>query len=224
MSAFVTLASPGSRGATTMLMHMLNYIEEAHRLDWCLLPTEVMPNVVGQHTADVGAVQVREQLQRLYNAEEMDELKTKRDIESLPLANDGTNVEFHIGTIMRHAKFAYIGVIADWNTRCEQPEQWMREMGVDSLSRGRHQPFYTVFAMDGTVRYVAEENVDVHTLPADTWLTIRELLDNAKNLEMHFDRAEVGSNGVGRFIMGADLRREFPGDVVLTQQALGSNA
>ncbi|KZO97313.1 hypothetical protein CALVIDRAFT_563107 [Calocera viscosa TUFC12733] len=221
MNAFVMLASPGSRGATTMLMHMLNYIEEAHRLDWCLLPTEVLPNVIGQHTADVGAVQVREQLQRLYAAEESDPPKVKRDAESLPLANDGTNVEFHVGTIMRHAKFAYIGVIADWNTRCEQPEQWMREMGVDTLTRGRHQPFYTVFAMDGTVRYVAEENVDVHTLPNDAWHTIRELLDNAKNLEMHFERAEVGQNGMGRFIMGADLRREFPGDVILAHQALG---
>ncbi|KZT51954.1 hypothetical protein CALCODRAFT_487495 [Calocera cornea HHB12733] len=221
MNAFVMLASPGSRGATTMLMHMLNYIEEAHRLDWCLLPTEILPNVIGQHTADVGAVQVREQLQRLYAAEESDPPKVKRDAESLPLATDGTNVEFHVGTIMRHAKFAYVGVIADWNTRCEQPEQWMREMGVDTLSRGRHQPFYTVFAMDGTVRYVAEENVDTHTLPTDSWRTIRDLLENAKNIEMHFQRAEVGANGVGRFIMGADLRREFPGDVILAQQAMG---
>ncbi|EJT98195.1 hypothetical protein DACRYDRAFT_118922 [Dacryopinax primogenitus] len=221
MSAFVMLSTPGTRGATTMLMHMLNYVEDAHRLDWCLMQYEVFPNDVGHHTNDVGAVQVRDQLIHMYELQETNELQAKRDADSMPLAVDGTNVEFHVGTLMRHAKFAYIGVIADWNTKCHQPEQWMREMGVDMLSRGRNQPFYTVFAMDGTVRYVAEENVEVHTLPSDTWGTIRELLMNAKNIEMHFDRAEVGKNGVGKFIMGADLRREFPGDVLLAQKELG---
>lgn len=31
-------------------------------------------------------------------------------------------------------------------------DDWVGHMGVDKLARGKNQPFYEVFAVDGTVR------------------------------------------------------------------------
>lgn len=61
----------------------------------------------------------------------------------------------------------------------------------------------------------------VDNATTDAWQTIRLLLRNAPSLGPYFDRAEVGSNGVGRFIMGQRLKRIYPGDAVLCDQALG---
>lgn len=88
-------------------------------------------------------------------------------------------VRYRIGQVFEHRRYHYIGIIIGWDTECGAGEQWMRRMGVDHLQAGRHQSFYhvlyvytslshnlssvlTVFSVeDKSVRYVAEENVEL---------------------------------------------------------------
>lgn len=49
-----------------------------------------------------------------------------------------------VGTVFRHRRQGYIGVIYGWDARCEMGESWILGNGVDRLSRGRGQPFYNV--------------------------------------------------------------------------------
>ena len=62
------------------------------------------------------------------------------------------------------ARYNYRGVIVGADPTCKQPESWIRAMGVDSLTHGRHQPFYHVLADSrdrpgAQITYVAQENV-----------------------------------------------------------------
>ncbi|BFZ56327.1 hypothetical protein PYCC9005_003372 [Savitreella phatthalungensis] len=64
-----------------------------------------------------------------------------------------------VGTVFRHRLFGYYGVITGWDAFCDQTENWIVQMRVDSLPYGRYQPFYHVLVADESVRYVAQENV-----------------------------------------------------------------
>jgi len=80
----------------------------------------------------------------------------------LPCPRDGdtdSSVRFRIGTYFQHKRYGYFGVVIGWDARCAADDRWIAQMGVDTLVRGRHQPFYNVIVDDKTVRYVAEENV-----------------------------------------------------------------
>ena len=57
---------------------------------------------------------------------------------------------------MKHRRYEYMCVITGWDSQCEASLEWMNEMGVEELSGGSHQPFYNVFADDGSSRYVAQ--------------------------------------------------------------------
>lgn len=58
--------------------------------------------------------------------------------------------------IMKHQRYNYLCVITGWDERCRASPEWMSEMGVDELKYGANQPFYTVFADDGSSRYAAQ--------------------------------------------------------------------
>jgi F-box protein 21 len=53
-------------------------------------------------------------------------------------------VAFKIGQVFRHKRFRYMGVIIGWDTRCDASEEWVRQMGIDTLEKGREQSFYHV--------------------------------------------------------------------------------
>ncbi|KAG0267196.1 hypothetical protein BGZ95_002899 [Linnemannia exigua] len=61
--------------------------------------------------------------------------------------------EYYVGEVFRHLIYRY--------TECEAEEGWIRSMGIDMLSHGRHQPFYNALLNDGSKRYVAQENIQV---------------------------------------------------------------
>lgn len=54
------------------------------------------------------------------------------------------SVRFKVGQMFRHRRYNYQGVITGWDVECAQSENWISQMGVDRLSRGRHQSFYHV--------------------------------------------------------------------------------
>ncbi|KAI9827638.1 MAG: hypothetical protein M1819_006927 [Sarea resinae] len=66
-----------------------------------------------------------------------------------------------VGSVFRHRRYAYDAVIIGWDAECQAGEHWMQQMGIDRLSRGRHQSFYHALVDDQTVRYVAEENLQI---------------------------------------------------------------
>ncbi|KAL1995355.1 hypothetical protein VTN49DRAFT_1542 [Thermomyces lanuginosus] len=71
------------------------------------------------------------------------------------------HVRYHVGDVFRHRRYNYRAVITGWDTECGAGEQWMQRMGVDRLPRGRHQSFYHALVEDRSMRYVAEENIEI---------------------------------------------------------------
>ncbi|KAG0375320.1 hypothetical protein BGX24_009257 [Mortierella sp. AD032] len=69
--------------------------------------------------------------------------------------------EYYVGEVFRHLIYRYTGVIYGYDLKCEAEEGWIRSMGIDMLSHGRHQPFYNALLNDGSKRYVAQENIQV---------------------------------------------------------------
>ncbi|KAF9957835.1 hypothetical protein BGZ72_001303 [Mortierella alpina] len=69
--------------------------------------------------------------------------------------------EYYVGEVFRHLIYRYTGVIYGYDLKCEAEEGWIRSMGIDSLTYGRHQPFYNALLSDGSRRYVAQENIQV---------------------------------------------------------------
>ncbi|KAL3472403.1 Hemimethylated DNA-binding protein YccV like-domain-containing protein [Aspergillus californicus] len=72
-------------------------------------------------------------------------------------------VSYHVGQVFKHRRYSYTAIISGWDAECGAGEQWMMRMGVDSLQSGRHQSFYHVIVEDKSVRYVAEENIQIIT-------------------------------------------------------------
>ena len=40
---------------------------------------------------------------------------------------------FRVGQVIRHAQYAYQGVITGWDTSCQSDALWIAQMGVDNL-------------------------------------------------------------------------------------------
>ena len=53
-------------------------------------------------------------------------------------------VKYYIGQVFRHKRYGYLAIIKGWNVECQAREDWIRQMDVDMLLGGRHQPFYHV--------------------------------------------------------------------------------
>ncbi|QIX00508.1 hypothetical protein AMS68_006025 [Peltaster fructicola] len=76
-----------------------------------------------------------------------------------PRSSANAHVTYKVGHHFEHKRYHYKGVIVGWTARCEAREQWIAQMRVNELPRGREQPFYHVLADDKSVRYVAQENI-----------------------------------------------------------------
>jgi F-box protein 21 len=81
--------------------------------------------------------QIRDDLHRMRT---MDEDPKRRQFRSL----QPKTIKYSVGDIFRHRRYFYQAVIIGWDPHCEAGEQWIRQMGVDSLRNGRGQSFYHV--------------------------------------------------------------------------------
>ena len=70
-------------------------------------------------------------------------------------------VSYRVGQVFRHRRYQYHAVIIGWDTECAASEQWMSQMRVHELPDGKHQSFYHVLVEDKSVRYVAQENIEI---------------------------------------------------------------
>lgn len=129
---------------------------------------------------------------------------------------DDKEVLYHIGTIFRHRRWGYIGVIKRWDPRCSADEVWIQGNNVDALDNGgRQQPFYSISADDGSDRYIAQVNVipmrSVHSQ------TIHRLINMHENLGWTFTRADPER---GIFEMDESHKRKYPEDAKWQQDML----
>ncbi|KAF8591914.1 hypothetical protein K439DRAFT_613944 [Ramaria rubella] len=129
---------------------------------------------------------------------------------SSPKITGRRHVMYFTGMVFHHKMYDYVGLTKDWDYSCEASEEWMFRMGIDSLSRGRHQPFYRCFTPDGRIRYVAEENID--PLHRPTLSVLHALIVSNKELGRWFDGVELTALGNVRFILSAEASMLYPDD------------
>ncbi|KAG2062271.1 YccV-like-domain-containing protein [Suillus hirtellus] len=117
-------------------------------------------------------------------------------------------VKFFVGMVFKHAAHGYVGYVYGWDPSCAADEDWIREMGVDLLSRGRHQPFYHALDQSGSLRYVAEDNIRATFLePAH----VHRIFTDAPRAGMYFeDLTQV--DGRARFLLSPELNAAYPDD------------
>ncbi|KAF8846057.1 YccV-like-domain-containing protein [Paxillus ammoniavirescens] len=117
-------------------------------------------------------------------------------------------IKYFVGLIFRHSKYEYIGYIYGWEPSCTASESWINSMNVDSLRRGRHQPFYHIFTQDGSLRYVAEENIQPVTLKPYAYC---RLFKHAHEAGRYFEGL-VEENGRARLLLSPELLAAYPED------------
>ncbi|KAL4901838.1 hypothetical protein BDW74DRAFT_71034 [Aspergillus multicolor] len=76
-------------------------------------------------------------------------------------SSEHKGISFRVGQVFKHRRYNYTAIITGWDAECGAGEQWMSRMGIDNLQSGRNQSFYHVIVEDKSVRYVAEENVQI---------------------------------------------------------------
>ncbi|XP_052233732.1 F-box only protein 21-like isoform X5 [Dreissena polymorpha] len=103
-------------------------------------------------------------------------------------------VEFAVGLVMIHKRLNYDCVISGWDYKCEASHEWKLQNPMTGLS----QPFYIVLVEDGSRRYVAEEDLEVHPDP---------------HIISHREVGKYFSTFDGyRYIMNSEKVAEYPDD------------
>lgn len=62
----------------------------------------------------------------------------------VPRGEDSKHVKYKIGQMLQHKRYGYIGIVRRWDARCLASDQWITQMGVERLPKGKQQPFYDV--------------------------------------------------------------------------------
>lgn len=120
-------------------------------------------------------------------------------------AEQPVEIRHKLGLVFRHALFNYTAVITGWDPHCDQPPEWIRQMRVNLLERKTQQPFYNVLVSDGSLRYVAEDNI----LPiSDNESPVFQSLADLEIIGKYF-KASVGN----KFVLSSDLMEAYPDDV-----------
>ncbi|CAG5122883.1 unnamed protein product [Candidula unifasciata] len=115
---------------------------------------------------------------------------------------ENVQVMFAVGMVMKHKKYNYLCVIRGWDETCQASEQWIKQMNVDKCERGRMQPFYNVWVMDGSDRYAAEENL---------------VFTHEAVMIKHPEVGRLFSEFTGRYyIPGPQLAADYPDDLKVT--------
>ncbi|KAI9040523.1 YccV-like-domain-containing protein [Aspergillus affinis] len=157
-SVDVASATYAALWSAMLLSHSSHPAELRHHLRWLMelfateFPFDTL--LVERYIAPLfhGMVEHEHILENLHVMRAVDELP-KQEKRRTSYAG---NIKYRIGQLLRHRRYEYRAVITGWDVELDTSEHW-----VDHLGGGRHQIFYHVLFEDGTVRYVAEENVDI---------------------------------------------------------------
>ncbi|KAL5045148.1 hypothetical protein BDW71DRAFT_208748 [Aspergillus fruticulosus] len=149
--------------SSLLLSNHLRPVELQHHLLWLMelvatdFPCDI--HLVERYIAPIfrGTPEVEHILESLHVIQAVDEIP--KQVKRRSSEHEG--VIYHIGQVFRHRRYNYTAIITGWDAECGAGEQWMRRMGIDYLQSGRHQSFYHVIVEDKSVRYVAEENIQL---------------------------------------------------------------
>ncbi|KAJ5937484.1 hypothetical protein N7454_004784 [Penicillium verhagenii] len=137
----------------------------------------------------------------------LESLHVMRAVDEIPKqvrrrSGENNNIRYKVGQVFQHRRYHYRAIITGWDSECGAGEPWMRRMGIDRLQAGRHQSFYHVLVEDRSVRYVAEENIE---------LILPEILELPQSLTTiagkHFKRWDETNR-----IFVSNVRDEYPDD------------
>ncbi|KIJ23351.1 hypothetical protein M422DRAFT_56867, partial [Sphaerobolus stellatus SS14] len=128
------------------------------------------------------------------------------------------NITYYVGMLFLHRRYHYVGLIRGWDARCEASTEWINQMLVDKLNRGRHQPFYHSLTSDGYVRYVAEENIQPFSRPGLD--EIQRLINANEEIGRWFDGVEVLPSGKVRFKLSPESQWIHPEDESFGKEVL----
>ncbi|ESZ90662.1 hypothetical protein SBOR_8962 [Sclerotinia borealis F-4128] len=97
---------------------------------------------------------------------------TSRQVRTRNKSSGTDQVKFRIGKVFRHQRYGYTAAIIGWDIECHMSSSWIAHHQIDSYPRGRHQSFYHVLVEDASIRYVAEDNIEIIEQPDVTSLMI----------------------------------------------------
>ena len=145
-------------GRETERMKMMSPEKEEEALDAAF---RALQNLNGEHCRSVAAAR----------ASRAEHSRSPSSSSSSP-PNPPPNPKYKIGQVFVHKKFGYRAVIVGWDRSCAKGPEWARAVGASTA----RQPFYSclpseddcvsLFGAARASKYVAEENVDVESLPA----------------------------------------------------------
>ncbi|KAA8909794.1 Hemimethylated DNA-binding protein YccV like-domain-containing protein [Sphaerosporella brunnea] len=174
-----------------VIEHMTQQIPADFPMDVRFLEEELLPRIVDYR----GRTLLENVCGALRAEDTMPRTVWRRD------CPENHRVLHRVGSVIKHRRYDYMGAIFGWTNECRpmEGEEWIERMNVETLPRGRNQPFYHVLVEDGTVRYVAEENIQP-IRPKN----VSALIGLAGKYFKRFDAAE------GRFV--SNVEAEFPDD------------
>jgi len=108
------------------------------------------------------------------------------------------NVTFKIGQIVQIPNNV-TGVIVGYDHVCTASESWVQRSNVDTLLRGRNQPFYSVISDDNTVLYVPEESIHI--------ISVTTELSGITTLGRYFQKID---DKTGSYIPTPELNSLYP--------------
>ncbi|KHJ34278.1 putative f-box domain-containing protein [Erysiphe necator] len=130
--------------------------ERLYPMDACLIEKYILPFYNNHRNSRSSETynQILETLRDLRNADQTPKMIRLRR----PPANQ--NVRYKIGQVFRHKRYYYTGVIIGWDLEGENFD-WAFTNDARSLLFGMYQSFYNVLVEDTSIRYVAEENIEI---------------------------------------------------------------
>ncbi|ORY84397.1 hypothetical protein BCR37DRAFT_386564 [Protomyces lactucae-debilis] len=93
-------------------------------------------------------------------------ISMNKPIEIAPRNKPARPIRYAIGSIVRHRKHKYAGIIFAHDEDCKKSVDWQQDMRIHKLKGGgADQPFYEIRTSDGQHMYMPEVNVELMTCP-----------------------------------------------------------
>lgn len=201
---------------TAVKPHATEYLSLKSRIDLAvkdysdaLLALRQLRQVLMAQEADIGRRRFME-VQLLQSLGNVEEMQAQYQDACVAQKLRPASVRFRVGCLVRHVRYHYRGLVYDWDPVCNVDENWMQQMGVDSLPGGRAQPFYRVL-------------VDVRDRPFQSTYVAQcnvELIEDAEAADLAggVQHPQVGEffdglpPGGAQYVPSSYLRYRFPQD------------
>ncbi|TAQ84599.1 hypothetical protein B7494_g7082 [Chlorociboria aeruginascens] len=133
---------------------ILERFERVYTMDASLIEQYICPPF--NNSASSEHWELYEVLRKIRTAD-----STPRKLKSRVLDRARDKVKYKVGQVFRHKRYGFIAVIIGWDAECGMNSEWVAHHDVDAFPGGGHQIFYHALVEDTSMRYVAEENLEI---------------------------------------------------------------